>query len=177
MGRDLKEVSVLYKLHHGLPDLFLFVCQRNSAASIMAEAILRQLAEGRLQAASAGEHPASRVCAEALRCLSSHDVSTIGLYTKPWGPFFLSAEAPIRFVVGLADVYATRAAWPTETLIGQWPMEDPADSVGNESDIQRAYETAFSKLQSRMHAFLALPLNHLPDSEVVRQLGRIGERQ
>ena len=55
----------------------LFLCTRNSARSIMAEAILQQLMGGRFNAYSAGSDPAAEPMPEVLQRLRSlgHDVS------------------------------------------------------------------------------------------------------
>jgi protein-tyrosine-phosphatase len=51
-------MSVQKEIVSGAPDseppLVLFVCRKNEAASILAEAILRHLAQGRIRSASVG---------------------------------------------------------------------------------------------------------------------------
>lgn len=47
----------------------LFLCTGNSARSLLAEAILDRLAEGRIKADSAGSHPTGKVHAMALELL------------------------------------------------------------------------------------------------------------
>jgi protein-tyrosine-phosphatase len=157
--------------------LALFVCRLNIATSIMAEAILRQLAGERLQAASAGEIVRQPVSRRALRCLSDHGIGTAGLRSKPWGEFFGLGRRPVRFVIALCEVYATNAAWPAGTLISRWPMSDPATAVGTELDIRNAFEATFVILHARVQRFLALPIDQLDDGILTSELARIGEQR
>jgi arsenate reductase len=66
----------------------LFLGRQNTAVSIMAEAILRQVAQERVRAASAGESVAGPVNSHALDCLRAHGIATEGLQSKAWGEFF-----------------------------------------------------------------------------------------
>ena len=63
------------------PARVLFLCTHNSARSQMAEAILRHVAGGRVEAYSAGNEP-GRVHPDALQTLSSIGINTEGLTSK-----------------------------------------------------------------------------------------------
>jgi len=142
----------------------------------MAKAILRHFAQERLRAANAGESATDRVNSHALECLRAHGIETEGLQGKAWGEFFGLDRPPVRFVIALGDVYAAKANWPHDTLIAHWPMPDPADVVGSETDIQLAFEEAYGTLHARIHRFLSLPLAQLDDRALLHELERIGER-
>ena len=153
--------------------LALFVCRRNTGPSIMAEAILRHLAEGRVRAASAGAVAAGPVNPYALECLRVHGIETAGLQAKRWGRFFGLGKPPVRFVIALCDLKAAKAEWPYQTLISTWNMPDPVEVVGSEIDIRLAFEEAYGKLLARIRMFLALPLEELDDKALVQALARI----
>jgi arsenate reductase (thioredoxin) len=155
--------------------LALFLCRANTAASIMAEAILRHLAQTRLCAASAGELPYGRVNSYALECLSGHGIATEGLRSRTWGEFWGLDKPPVRFLIALADVYAIGSTWSPNTIIARWYMRDPGALVGSDMDIRSEFEQAFSTLESRIRKFLALAFEQLPDRALSRELARIGE--
>ena len=73
----------------------LFLCTHNSARSILAEAILNHIGQGRFKAFSAGSSPRENQQPNplALRTLESVGISTDGLRSKTWDEF-ATADAP-----------------------------------------------------------------------------------
>lgn len=76
----------------------LFVCTGNSARSILAEALMNKLGEGRFTAYSAGSHPAGEVNPFALRELSRLQLPTEGYRSKNWDEFALPGAPELDFV-------------------------------------------------------------------------------
>jgi arsenate reductase len=159
--------------------LVLFLCRSNRASSIMAEAILEHLAEGRLRAASAGDKPVvAQVSPCALEVLREHEVATQGLRSKPWGEFFGLGKPPVRFLITLCEVEAARVNWECDNkrlVRALWDMPDPAEVTGNEAEIRFAFEKAFATLESRIRKFLALPMERRADRGLARELELIGQ--
>ena len=158
--------------------LVLFICRRNEAASILAEAILRHLAQGRVQTASAGDTANIRVNPHALECLIAHNIATTGLHSKAWGRFFGRERVPVQILIALYDAYAARVDWDhhaVRTVKVHWPTPEPELVVGSPTDKRLAFEEVFVLLEARIRKFLALPLNRLSDPALAHQLARIGE--
>lgn len=158
--------------------LVLFICRNNSAASILAEAILRHLAQGRVRAASAGDTAKMRVNPYALECLAAHDIATTGLQSKAWGRLFGLGQPPVHILITLCDAHAARVDWDRDTVHTvkvHWPTPEPELVVGSPTDKRLAFEEAFLLLEARIRRFLALPFNSLSDPALSRQLASIGE--
>jgi protein-tyrosine-phosphatase len=169
--------------HAGIePPLVLFLGRTNAATSILAEAILRHLAQGRVRAASAGDAAALQVNPYALECLLAHRIPTTELFCKPWAMFFGYYRPPVRVLITLCDpdTHAARVDWNYEvghTVKVNWPTPDPEATAGSETDMRLAFEEAFVTLEARIRQFLALPLHRLSDGALSKELERIGETQ
>jgi protein-tyrosine-phosphatase len=158
--------------------LVLFLCRSNTALSIMAEAILRHLAQERVRAASAGDSPRAKVDPYALECLRERGIATKGLRSKRYDAFLGVYRRPVRFLITLSTVAGAKANWDRDTIPptkAHWGMPDPTAVVGSEVDIRVAFAAAFATLDVRIRQFLALPLELLNGRALTQELERIGE--
>ncbi|MBB3899324.1 metalloregulator ArsR/SmtB family transcription factor [Roseococcus suduntuyensis] len=139
----------------------LFLCSRNSARSIMAEAILNKLGEGRFRAFSAGSEPSPEgPMPEVVAQLSAlgHDVS--GLSSKSWN-LFMEPDAPrMDFVITLCDILAGQSCPDFgETMItAAWPLPDPAKFSGNAAERASLLNELYAGLHRRIGIFTSLPI-------------------
>ena len=133
----------------------LFLCTGNSARSQMAEAILRQLGEGRVQVESAGSHPRPGIhpfAREAVR-------KVLGLEMTGQHPKSVETFLKDRFdyVVTVCD----RAAEVCPTFPGaeiiRWSLPDPAEASGTDDEKRRAFENSAKDLIQRIRLWLSLP--------------------
>jgi arsenate reductase len=134
----------------------LFLCTGNSARSILSEAILNRLGEGRFRAFSAGSNPVGRVNPGALELLQRRAFRTEGLRSKSWDEFAGPDAPAMDYIVTVCNSAAgeTCPVWPGHPATEHWDIADPA-GVG-ETDPERcaAFETAFATLDSRIRDFL-----------------------
>ena len=142
----------------------------------MAEAILNHKAAGRLEAYSAGSHPAGRVRPEALRQLKLAGIAAAGLRSKSWDEFAAPGSPHMNFVFTVCDNAAAEVCpvWPGEPMTAHWGIADPAAVEGSEEETARAYREAFVILDRRIGLFLALPLESLVGMAMEREVRRIG---
>ena len=156
----------------------LFLCTGNSARSIMAEALLNEMGEGRFRAFSAGSHPTGVVNPYALERLERHGIENTGFRSKPWDEF-AQADAPdLDFVITVCDNAAGEVcpAWPGQPITAHWGVFDPA---AVDDDVKRiAFAQAFAILERRIVLFTSLrpeSLERMALEQQVREIGRMGE--
>jgi arsenate reductase (thioredoxin) len=75
----------------------LFLCTRNSARSILAEAMLNKIGAGKFRAYSAGSQPKGQVNPYALQLLKSLGYDTSGYRSKSWSVFRAAPRAEVGF--------------------------------------------------------------------------------
>jgi arsenate reductase (thioredoxin) len=155
----------------------LFLCTGNSARSILAESILRQLGAGRFNAFSAGSQPKSDVNPYALTTLEKMGYPHLGFRSKSWDELAVPGAPQMDFVFTVCDNAAGEACplWPGQPMTAHWGIEDPAAEEGSDIDKQRAFATAFRYLKNRIDQFLAIPLHRLDKLSLGNRLREIGE--
>ena len=156
----------------------LFFCTGNSARSIMAEAILNKVGEGRFRAFSAGSNPKGEVNPFALRLLKELDFPTEGLRSKSWDEFAAPGAPVLDFVFTVCDNAAGEVcpAWPGQPMTAHWGIEDPAAVEGRDIEKEKAFVTAMRYLRNRIGVFINLPITSLDDLTLGKQLREIGRQ-
>ncbi|AMY70184.1 helix-turn-helix domain-containing protein [Frigidibacter mobilis] len=154
----------------------LFICSGNSARSIFAEALLRDLGKGRFVAYSAGTRPRSELNDFALEVLqrAGHDVS--GMWSKNVSEF-QTRDAPVMdFVFTVCDAAANEECppWPGQPITAHWGVADPVKATGTDAEKALAFSRAYAELRRRMIAFTALPISELEKVALQRGLDDIG---
>jgi arsenate reductase len=154
----------------------LFLCTGNSARSILGEAVLNHVGQGRFRGFSAGSSPKGQVHPLALETLLKAGISTDGLRSKPWDEF-ATADAPVMdFVFTVCDNAAgeTCPIWPGQPMTAHWGIEDPAAVQGPEFKQRAAFEDALRFLRNRIGAFINLPLASIDRLSLNSRLEGIG---
>ena len=141
----------------------LFICTANSARSLFAEALLRDMAGDRFNVYSAGTSPAGLPNPFALRLLQDKGFDTAPLRSKNMGEF-QDPDAPVMdFVFTVCDQAANEEcpAWDGQPISAHWGLPDPAKAMGSDAERALAFQQAFGILQNRLHGFAALPMDSL----------------
>lgn len=150
----------------------LFLCTGNSCRSILAEAYLNHIGQGRIQAFSAGSHPTGEVNPKSLETLKRHGIATDGLRSKSWDEL---KEVPFDLVVTVCDNAAgeTCPFFPGAPLKVHWGVPDPAHFKGTAEETAAEFERVFSMLKAPIDQLAALPLDKLQKHEFTQQVKAI----
>jgi protein-tyrosine-phosphatase len=134
----------------------LFICTGNSARSIFAESILRDIAGDRFVAYSAGTKPSSDLNPFALEVLkrNGHDVSV--LRSKNVAEFQGRTLPDSTSSSPSAIAPRTRNArpGPDSPISGHWGLPDPAQAEGTEAERALAFQNVYGALRNRIQAFV-----------------------
>jgi arsenate reductase len=130
----------------------LFLCTGNSARSIIAEAIMNRIGQGRFKAFSAGSQPAGEVNPRTIRLLKTLNYDTSFARSKDWSEFAEQGAPEMDFVFTVCDNAAGEACplWPGQPMTAHWGVPDPAAAEGSDAEIQLAFSEAYRMLNSRI---------------------------
>ena len=158
----------------------LFLCTGNSARSIMGEAILNKLGQGKFRAFSAGSQPKGEANPNTIRLLQGLGYDTSDFRSKSWSEFARPGAPALDFVFTVCDDAAGEACpvWPGQPMTAHWGVPDPAQAQGSEAEIALAFKDAYRMLHQRIGIFAALPirsLDRLSLQNKLRDIGRLGD--
>jgi len=155
----------------------LFVCTGNSARSIFAETILRDIAGDKFEAYSAGTAQRSELNPLAVEILKSkgHDVSL--LRSKNIEEFQGADALQMDFVFTVCDHAANEECptWPGQPVSGHWGMPDPVIAKGTDAEKRLAFHRTYGALHNRINAFTALPFDNLNRGSLQKHVDEIGK--
>lgn len=146
----------------------LFLCTHNSARSILAEALLNSMAQGRFKAFSAGSSPREnqRPNPLGLEVLQSAGVSIEGLRSKSWDEF-AGADAPqMDLIITVCDNAAGEVCpiWPGHPATAHWGYPDPSEGDRPESEKREAFRRTLHAIGQRLELLCNLPPEKLERS-------------
>lgn len=158
------------------PFTVLVLCTGNSARSILGEAMINQLGEGRVRAFSAGSKPKGVPHPGALRLLTRRGIDTAGFRSKSWDEFSAPGAPAIDLAITVCGNAAGEACpvFLGSPLKTHWGLPDPADVTGSEADVNAAFEETWRLLEMRVRAFLAIDRAALDSAALQSALAAIG---
>jgi arsenate reductase (thioredoxin) len=156
----------------------LFLCTGNSARSILGEAIITNLGQGRFVGFSAGSRPKGAVHPFALDLLKQMNLPTANLRSKSWDEFEVAGAPTMDFIFTVCDDAAGEACpiWPGQPMTAHWGLPDPAAVEGSDVECRRAFRQTYASLENRIKLFLALPMGSLDKMSLQNRLDAIGQK-
>jgi arsenate reductase len=154
----------------------LFLCTGNSARSILGEALLNQLGQGRFRGYSAGSMPKGQIHPMTLETLKKAGIASDGYRSKNWEEF-AEPDAPVMdFVFTVCDNAAGEACpiWPGHPMTAHWGIEDPAAITTPGFKQEAAFEDALKYMRNRVLAFINLPIASIDRMALGAKLRNIG---
>ncbi|MEM9425508.1 MAG: ArsR family transcriptional regulator [Pseudomonadota bacterium] len=154
----------------------LFICTGNSARSIFAEALLRDLGGDRFEVHSAGTRPQSELNPFALDVLKRNGHAIDSLRAKHISEF-QSPDAPkLDFVFTVCDAAASEEcpAWSGQPISAHWGLKDPVKVEGTDAEKAYAFADAYAQMRRRVVAFAALPFDSLDRISLQARVDEIG---
>jgi arsenate reductase len=138
----------------------LCVCTRNSARSIIAEAIMNRNWAGKFKAWSAGSKPGDVVHPYVTALLEKLGYNTDGLQPKSWDQFAKTDALKFDFVFILCAEVADVSCptWPNGSVSEHWSIPDPVTQEGTESEKCLAFADTYRMLCQRSSIMMNLPI-------------------
>ncbi len=161
------------------PFSVLVLCTGNSARSILGEAILGTLGQGRIVSYSAGSKPKGVPHPGALRLLQRKGIDIATFRSKSWNEFTGVDAPPIDLAITVCGNAAGEACpvFMGAPLKAHWGLPDPADVEGSDAEVDAAFEQTWRWLEMRVRALLALPFVTMERAELVKELAQIGQME
>jgi protein-tyrosine-phosphatase/DNA-binding transcriptional ArsR family regulator len=155
----------------------LFICSGNSARSIFAETLLRDLGAARFAAFSAGTNPNSALNPFALEVLTRNGHEISGLRAKHISEFQTQGAPVMDFVFTVCDAAAAEECppWYGQPITGHWGLPDPVKSTGTDAEKALVFAQTYAALRRRIAAFVALPFGSLSRLSLQASVDVIGQ--
>ena len=133
------------------PFRVLFVCTGNAARSQMAEGLAGHLGQGRIEAHSAGTHPAGLVMRGAVEVMRERGIDISGHCSKGLD----DVPGPFDLVITLCD--SAEQECPAALVAGaheHWSTPDPTFVDGGPDEVLEAFRQVRDRLQTQIAALI-----------------------
>ena len=134
----------------------LFLCTGNSARSIIAEALLTTMSQGKLIGYSAGSHPKGLVhpIAEKLAIEMNYPIEK--LRSKSWDEFSHPEAPKMDFIITVCDNAKgeTCPIWPGHPATIHWGLPDPALAEGSYEEQKKIFCDVRNQLKEKIQTLI-----------------------
>ncbi|MFH1806199.1 MAG: arsenate reductase ArsC [Pseudomonadota bacterium] len=155
----------------------LFLCQGNSARSIIAEAIMNKNGHDHFHAYSAGAHPRGNLHPYTVDLLNNLGEDPSRYSSKPMEIYSEQSDIRFDFIFTVCDQTAAEGCpvFPGSPMTAHWGVPDPASVTGTEAEIRLAFADTWRMMQNRISIFTSLPFASLDRLSLQHKLDEIGK--
>lgn len=143
----------------------LFLCTHNAGRSILAEALLNDIGQGRFHAYSAGSSPRPGELPHplGLQVLQRAGVPVDGLRSKSWDEFAAPDAPHMDLIITVCDDAAEEVCpvWPGHPATAHWGYPDPAAGDTPDAAKLEAFRQTLHMLHLRLELLVNLPTDKL----------------
>ncbi len=159
------------------PTNILVLCTGNSARSIMSEALINVLGEGRFCAYSAGSQPTGKVNPFAAEQANSMGYPMENVRSKSWDEFSHAESPHMDIVITVCDSAAGESCplWRGSPIKVHWGFEDPSHVAGTDEEKRQAFAHTFMLIRQKIQQLVNLPIETLDQAALTQALQDIGE--
>lgn len=171
LKKNVEEIGKVYNV--------LFICTGNSARSVMSEALVTILGQGRFRGFSAGSRPGGSVNPFAIEQIKAFDhyYPTENMRSKSWEEFSRQDAPKMDFIITVCDNAAGEECpyWPGHPATAHWGYEDPAALEGSDEAKRALFAKVFAQIIKRVDEFVKLPLHALDEKTIQQKIKAIGK--
>jgi arsenate reductase len=155
----------------------LFLSNRNTARSILAESVMNRVGRPNFTGFSAGIRPEASLDPLVADILQVARYRTDGLHPKSWREFARPDAPPLDFVFTLCDPAAGEELphWPGRPVTADWRYPDPTKLRGETWERRQELGAMLARLERQLRTFVHLPLRSLDEISLREQLRELGQ--
>ena len=134
----------------------LFLCTGNSARSIIAEALLTTMSQGKLIGYSAGSHPKGLVHPIAEELAIEMNYPKEKLRSKSWNEFSHPEAPKMDFIITVCDNAKgeTCPIWPGHPATIHWGLPDPALAEGSYEEQKKIFYDVQNQIKEKIQTLI-----------------------
>jgi len=147
----------------------LYICTHNRCRSILSEAVTRQLANGLIEAKSAGSQPVGEVHPLSLKYLEQCAYSCENLHSQSWEEF---ADFNPDVIITVCDSAAgeTCPLYLSDCLKIHWGLKDPSKLQGEKAEIETAFLDTIKQIEKRVESLKRIAMESLDKASLRNKL-------
>jgi len=134
----------------------LFLCTGNSARSIIAEALVTTISQGKLIGYSAGSHPKGLVHPIAKELAIEMGYSKEKLRSKSWNEFSHPESSKMDFIITVCDNAKGEVCpiWPGRPATIHWGLLDPVLTQGSHEEKKKVFCDVRDQLKEKIQTLI-----------------------